>query len=75
MKRRRKRDAVRVGIIGAVVGFVVCGPVGALLIGLGSAQISKRKNKKKERQIWMAYDLKVAQQLEVAVTMARTQPY
>lgn len=71
MKRRRKRDAVRAGMIGAVVGLVICGPVGAVLIGLGSAHISKRMNKNKEKQIWMAYDLKVAQQSEVAVIMER----
>ena len=71
MKRRRKQDAVRAGIIGAVVGLVICGPVGALLVGLGSAHVSKRMNKKKEKQIWMAYDLKVAQQMDVAIVMER----
>ena len=69
LKRRRKREAARAGIIGAVVGLVICGPVGAIVVGLGSAHISKRMNKKKEKQIWMAYDLRVAQQREVAVSM------
>jgi hypothetical protein len=69
MTKRRKRNAVRAGVIGGAVGMLICGPVGAVLVGVGCATVSKRVSRKKERRIWMAYDLKVAQQAAVAVSM------
>lgn len=69
MTKIRKRKAVRAGVIGGAVGMLICGPVGAVLVGVGCAHVSKRISRKKERRIWMAYDLKVAQQAAVAVSM------
>ena len=69
MTKARKRKALRAGVIGGAVGMLICGPVGAVLVGVGCAHVSKRLSRKKERHIWMAYDLKVAQQAAVAVSM------
>jgi hypothetical protein len=69
LKRQRKRKMIRAGLIGAMVGLLIGGPLGAILIGLGSAHVVKRINKKEEERIWAEYDQRVAQQAEFAVPM------
>jgi len=71
MKRKRKRKVLRNGLIGGAVGLLVCGPFGALLVGLGTAHVTKQVCKKKERQRLHLYETKVAQQAAVAVSMER----
>jgi hypothetical protein len=71
LKRKRKKKALKAGLIGAVIGLLIGGPIGALLIGFGSAHVAKRFHSRSERQVWEEYDKRVRQQADCAVTMYR----
>lgn len=69
MKKRHKRKAIRAGVVGGIVGLLIGGPVGAIILGMGSVHMSKRISKKEEERIWAEYDEKVAQQAAFAIPM------
>eukprot|EP00545_Synedropsis_sp_CCMP1620_P012302 CAMPEP_0119016942 /NCGR_PEP_ID=MMETSP1176-20130426/14860_1 /TAXON_ID=265551 /ORGANISM="Synedropsis recta cf, Strain CCMP1620" /LENGTH=164 /DNA_ID=CAMNT_0006970515 /DNA_START=173 /DNA_END=667 /DNA_ORIENTATION=+ len=69
MKKKRRRKKVRAGVIGGIAGLLIGGPLGAVVLGLGSARISKRISKKEEERIWTEYARVVEQQAACAVSM------
>jgi hypothetical protein len=51
MKKDRKRQTLSAGIVWGAVGFLILGPVGAVVLGGGLAITAKRSLKKQERSL------------------------
>lgn len=51
MKKDRKRQTLSAGIVWGAVGFLILGPVGAVVLGGGLAITAKRSLKKQERTL------------------------
>jgi hypothetical protein len=75
LKKERKRKRCRAGSLGCLAGMLIGGPVGAVLIGLGAAVVSDRRNRKKELKILREYRMKVKQQASVAITLESCTAY
>ena len=58
-KKQRKRRTVAAGLVGGAVGLVLLGPLGAVAGGVGSAVVTKRVGKKKERRMQQEYETRM----------------
>ena len=50
LRGRRKRRTVTAGVVGGTAGLLFGGPIGAIVVGVGSAVVAKRVNRRKERE-------------------------
>lgn len=51
LKEHRKKTTARSAMIGGIIGFLFLGPIGALGAGVGTAVVTKRRLKKKEKSV------------------------
>jgi hypothetical protein len=69
LKKERRRKRLRAASLGCIAGMLIGGPIGAVLISLGSAVVSDRRNRKKEIKVLREYRMKVKQQASMAITL------
>jgi hypothetical protein len=51
MKEDRKKRTVTAGVVGGIVGLFILGPLGAVVIGVTSAVVTKHSGKSRERRV------------------------